>query len=112
MRKILISKLVLLSFFISACTFYRPDIRQGNELEMDAIAKLKTGMSKRQVTFIMGTAGLRDPFHKNRWDYVHTLKQPGKDMVRQHLVLYFENDLLVRIDDSQLAVTSLKESKN
>lgn len=108
MRKILIYKLVLLSVFISACTYYKPDIRQGNEFEPEAIAKLKTGMSKRQVIFLMGSPALRDPFHKNRWDYLHTLKKPYQGTVKQHLVLYFENDLLVRIDDSQLAATSLK----
>jgi outer membrane protein assembly factor BamE len=108
MRKILISNLLLWLLTASGCTIYKPDIRQGNELEQDAIAKLQTGMSKRQVFFIMGSPVIRDPFHKNRWDYVHTLKKPYQPTVRKQLVLYFENDVLVRIDDSELAARELK----
>lgn len=108
MRKILISQLLLWLLTATGCSIYKPDIRQGNELEPEAIAKLKTGMSKRQVIFIMGSPVIRDPFHKDRWDYVHTLKKPYQPTVRQQLVLYFENDALVRIDDSQLAPTELK----
>lgn len=87
---------------LSGCSIYKPDIQQGNVLESKKIEKLKTGMTKRQILFLMGTALLKDPFHKNRWDYIHTLKKSDEDMTIQRLTLYFENDLLVRIDNSQL----------
>lgn len=108
MRKILITALIVLSFCFSACTIYKPDIRQGNELEEEAIAKLHTGMTKSQVAFILGSPSLQDPFHKNRWDYIRTLKQANKEMERRHLILFFENELLVRIDKSQLNNTVSK----
>lgn len=89
-------------YALSGCSIYIPDIQQGNVLESKKIEKLKTGMTKRQVVFLMGTTLLKDPFHKNRWDYIHTLKKSDEDMTIQRVTLYFKNELLVRIDDSQL----------
>ena len=103
MRKILIPALFLCLSAISSCTAYRPMIQQGNILEPDQISKLKPGMNKRQVTFVMGTPLLEDPFHKNRWDYVHTLEPSNsKKITFQRLTLYFDKDTLVRIDTSAL----------
>lgn len=108
MRNILIPALFLSLCVTSGCSVYRPTIQQGNILETEQISKLKPGMSKRQVMFVMGTPLLQDPFHKNRWDYIHTVK-PGSrpEMTFQRLTLYFDNDTLVRIDDSELAEKNL-----
>lgn len=102
MRKILIPGFVVLSVLLAGCSFYTPDIQQGNLLDEKEITKLTTGMTKRQVMQIMGTTLLNDPFHKDRWDYIHTHKSQHSDLRRQRLTLYFENGLLVRIDDSEL----------
>jgi outer membrane protein assembly factor BamE len=109
MRKIHIPALLLCFIAINGCTAYVPTIQQGNILDADQYDKLKPGMSKRQVSFVMGTPLLQDPFHKNRWDYVHTIK-PGnsKKTSIQRLTLYFENDSLARIDKSELAKHTLK----
>ena len=103
MRKILIPALVVCLCASVGCSIYRPTIQQGNILEPEQIGKLKPGMTKRQVMYVMGTPLLQDPFHKDRWDYIHTVK-PGSSpkMTSQRLTLYFENDTLVRIDDSDL----------
>jgi len=108
MRKILIHTLLLASLALSACSIYRVPIHQGNVLEEKDIAKLELGMSKRQVTFVMGTALLHDPFHSDRWDFINTVRQDGKDTVMQRLTLHFENDTLVKIDDSALAPVTLR----
>ena len=103
MRNILICSLLLGLGILSGCSVYRPTIQQGNILDTDQISKLKPGMSKRQVLFVMGTPLLEDPFHKNRWDYIHTVK-PGSSssMSIQRLTLYFDKDTLQRIDKSEL----------
>jgi outer membrane protein assembly factor BamE len=108
MRKILIPALIVCLNLISGCTPYRPTIQQGNILDADQYDKLKTGMTRSQVTFLMGTPLLKDPFHKNRWDYLHTVK-PGDNKITtiQRLTLYFDNDKLVRIDKSELAKHAL-----
>ena len=43
---------------------YKIDIQQGNVIEQDMINKLKPGMDKNQVKFIMGTPVIVDPFFK------------------------------------------------
>lgn len=87
---------------LSACSAFRPDIQQGNVLEADQVKKLTIGMSKKQVSFLLGSPLLQDPFHRNRWDYIFTLKQPDVPMIRQRLTLYFKDEALEKIDDSQL----------
>jgi outer membrane protein assembly factor BamE len=104
MRKILIPILVLLILPIGACSVYRPTIQQGNILDIEQVDKLKLGMSKRQVTYVLGTPLLEDPFHTDRWDYLHTIKDGNNQkMSIQRLTLYFENGSLARIDKSNLA---------
>jgi len=109
MRKILIPSLLVWLALMASCSIYRPTIQQGNILSMKQIDKLKPGMSKRQVLFVMGTPLLEDPFHKNRWDYVHTVKS-GKTSITtiQRLSLYFNKDGLARIDKSAIQESVLQ----
>jgi len=109
MRKILITSIML--FLTSACSVYKIDIRQGNVLEPKSIDKLKVGMTKQQVLFIMGDPLLKDPFHTSRWDYVHMLTPGGGKTLRKQFTLYFDADRLSRIDDSQLETVTLGKIK-
>ena len=110
MRKILITTLVLAGLVMGnhGCSAYRIDIRQGNTLEAEVVDSLRVGMSKQQVTFLLGTPLVRDPFHPNRWDYVYTFKPGGGEMTRQHVSLFFEGDELVKIDKSGFTATTNK----
>lgn len=108
MRKIsLLIFSFLFSQFLISCA-YKPDVQQGNTFNEKQISQLKIGMTPQQVTFIMGTALLKDPFHKNRWDYIYTIKKQHFKVERQVLTLYFENDKLSKIDDSQVNKATLK----
>lgn len=49
------------------------------------------------MLFVMGTPSVRDPFHKERWDYVQTFSRRGGPMVERTVTLRFENDLLAQI---------------
>lgn len=102
-------KLVLLSTLLASCSYlsspvlspYKMDIRQGNYITSEMREKLKLGMSKHQVRYVLGTPLISDAFHGNRWDYIYSLEQHGKMVEKQRLTLYFEGDNLVRIDDGQ-----------
>ncbi|MEJ2361102.1 MAG: outer membrane protein assembly factor BamE [Gammaproteobacteria bacterium] len=109
MRKILIPCLIFYLGLAAGCSVYRPNLQQGNILSTKAVDQLKPGMSRNQVIYVMGTPLLEDPFHKNRWDYIHTVKN-GKTQVTtiQRLTLYFENGKLSRIDKSGLKKRILK----
>lgn len=110
MRKLLIPALVAL--MVSGCGIvYRQPIYQGNLLEASAVDQLQAGMSKQQVIGLLGSPSIADPFHNQRWDYTSTQRTSRTGPVeRRNLVLYFENDALVRWDgdyfpeqDEQLA---------
>lgn len=96
--------LILLFPVLSSCATYKMDIRQGNYVTPDMRGKLKLGMTKTQVRFVLGTPMINDVFHGNRWDYVYRLKHDGKEIEKQNLTLYFEGDNLARIDDGSQPV--------
>ena len=78
-------------------SFYVIDIQQGNDITQEMVNKLKPGMSKDKVTYIMGTPLIVDTFHPNRWDYVYSFK-PGNGNRKQRLItLYFDEDKLSHV---------------
>ncbi|MFQ5658794.1 MAG: outer membrane protein assembly factor BamE [Gammaproteobacteria bacterium] len=77
---------------------YRLDVQQGNVIEQEMIDKLKPGMLKNQVRFIMGTPAVIDPFHPDRWDYIYTFSKGGGKRKRLHVTLHFKEDKLTYLD--------------
>jgi len=76
---------------------YRPDVQQGNVITQEQVDQLVPGMSKSQVRFLMGTPMLVDPFHRERWDYVYTMRKGNGDKTDSRLSIFFVNDRLDRI---------------
>ncbi|MDD4888147.1 MAG: outer membrane protein assembly factor BamE [Thiomonas sp.] len=105
-------RIVLLSVLLASCgsfsvpllTPYKMDIRQGNYITQEMRDKLKQGMTRVQVRYVMGTPLISDAFHGNRWDYVYRLEHDYQVVEKHRLTLYFEGDSLSRIDDSDLNV--------
>jgi len=88
-----------LSLSLTACEPHRIDIQQGNKIKPETLEKLKVGMTRKQVVFLLGTPLLKDPFHQDRWDYIFYLK-PGNQAVKQSRVtLHFKQGRLIKIDD-------------
>lgn len=84
---------------------YRVDVRQGNYVSQDMVARLRPGMTRDQVRFALGTPLVSDLFHADRWDYVYRL-QPGRGPVQQRrLIVYFEDGKLVRVGGDVVAET-------
>jgi outer membrane protein assembly factor BamE len=93
-----------LAFGLGACSpIYKLDIQQGNLFSKSLVDSLKPGMTKRQVTLVMGSPSVVSPFDQNRWDYISTLRQGNGRMQSKDLVLYFENDALSRIEGDYFA---------
>ncbi len=87
----------------TGCDPHRIDVQQGNRIKPEVFSQLKTGMTRSQVVFLLGTPLLQDPFHNNRWDYIYYMK-PGNDKAKKsRLTLHFEGDILAVIDDSGYA---------
>lgn len=100
-------RLILLSLLLTSCSYvsspllspYKMDIRQGNYITAEMREKLKIGMTRHQVRYVLGTPMISDIFHGNRWDYIYRMEQRGEVVEKQQLTLYFEGDNLVRIEE-------------
>jgi outer membrane protein assembly factor BamE len=73
---------------------YRLTIQQGNIVSQEMIDKLKPGMTKSQIQFILGNPILQDSLDQDRWNYIYSLHIPGSDLVQRELVIYFEENRL------------------
>lgn len=92
--------LVLALVGLAGCSWvapYKLDVQQGIVIEPEALAQLKEGMSQAQVSFLLGTPLLRDPFHADRWDYVTYERKHGSLDKPLHVTLVFKEQKLVRI---------------
>jgi outer membrane protein assembly factor BamE len=82
---------LLLVGLLASCSFpkfklprvYKLAVQQGNVITQEMVDKLKPGMTRSQVAYIMGEPILRNTFNDARWDYVYAISIPG----------YFEQDL-------------------
>ena len=83
---------------IPGITPYRMDIQQGNYVSQDAVAQLKTGMTRDQVRFLLGTPLLTDIFHGDRWDYIYWREAPDGRRESRKVALYFNDGKLERME--------------
>lgn len=77
---------------------YTLDIQQGVVIDQDMIARLKPGMSRLQVGYVLGSPLLADPFHANRWDYVYYTRKKGVVSKPHNLTVFFKEDKLERFE--------------
>ncbi|MDC8014413.1 outer membrane protein assembly factor BamE [Tahibacter soli] len=90
---------ILLALCAGGCgVIYKVDIQQGNLLSKDTVDQLKPGMSKRQVSLLLGTPSITSPFERDRWDYVSSIQRRGRTIETKSLTLTFEGDALARIE--------------
>jgi len=82
---------------------YKIDVQQGNYVNQEMVAKLKPGMTRSQVRFILGTPLVVDVFRTNRWDYVYVYEKAGRLAEHRKLTVIFEDDRLARIEGDVIA---------
>lgn len=95
MQKLLICLFTLL--VLTGCA-HKIDIQQGNPVSLETLAKVKPGMDRDQVRFILGSPLLTDPFHQDRWDYYYSMQKGGDAPERYGATLYFSGNTLERIE--------------
>mgnify|MGYP003867212625 CR=1 FL=1 len=76
---------------------FKMDIQQGNVVTSEMLLKLRPGMTRSQVKYILGTPLLVDSFHSNRWDYFYQLRKQGKVVNQRRVILDFEGGLLAHV---------------
>jgi len=78
---------------------YRIEIQQGNFLSQEMVSRLKPGMSRDQVRFVLGTPLIADSFHADRWDYVFRRQRVNSNELEQRkIAVFFEDGKLRRIE--------------
>ena len=91
-----------LDFSMPKVELYKPTITQGSDLEIDAVKKIKIGMTKDDVINLIGTPSINDPFHQDQWDYIHHSSIDGEKLTHYRLTLIFSGNYLTEIDSSGL----------
>ena len=78
---------------------YTPPIHQGNDniLDKRKVRRLKLGMTREHVRFLMGDPVTPSMFNMDRWDYVYYLIPSKGKRVSRKMSLFFERGRLVRI---------------
>ena len=89
----------LLAIAAAGCV-YRMDIQQGNLLDYEQVDQVEVGMTRSQVRFLLGTPMVIDSFESERWDYIYSLRRGHSSKVeKRHLVVWFEGDKVIRIEE-------------
>ena len=83
---------------------HKMDIRQGNMVTPEMRSKLKVGLSRAQVSAVLGTPLVNDALHANRWDYVYRFEQDRKLIQQQSMTVFFDGDVVARIEDGSMPV--------
>lgn len=101
MRRILLPLLFI--SLLAGCSVprigpHRIDVQQGNALDQENVARLKLGLNRAQVRFLLGTPLVVDPFRTDRWDYVYLFYKSGQLTEQKRVTLFFEGDTLARIE--------------
>ena len=102
-KSALAARIVLLGtavFALNACSLprlprlHKVVIQQGNVVTQEMIDKLKPGMTREQVAFVMGQPVMQNTFNNDRWDFVYSLEVPGVLRQTAIVTLYFETEVL------------------
>ncbi|AVQ06594.1 TPA: outer membrane protein assembly factor BamE [Xanthomonas vasicola pv. zeae] len=116
MRNLLLVAAVALS--TAGCgIIYKQPIYQGNLIKQTAVEQLQVGQSKQQVSALLGTPSIPDPFHAQRWDYTSTQRVDRLAHTEvKNFTVFFENEQVVRWEgdyfpsqDEQLAKAAPKQ---
>jgi len=85
---------------LSACSswVFRIDVPQGNFLDEQDVEKLRIGMTKEQVIFVLGNPVLRDSFNKDTFYYVYEMKRGMKSRGED-----FRKDLIISFNDDKVS---------
>ncbi len=115
MKKILITIVCILPIFAIGCSkmipSYRIDVQQGNIIHQHDINRVRPGMTKKQVSFVLGTPLIRDAFNQDRWDYIYTLNHGRRKAIKKRVSVLFSNDKVIGVEGDLKPQTDTPASK-
>ena len=85
------------TLLLVGCSFpgiYKDHVKQGNQLITERIERLKIGMTRDQVQFLLGSPITVNTFNPNRWIYLERIDFDGSVQQNNYLIVNFKNDLV------------------
>ena len=86
---------------------YRIDVPQGNFLDERDVEKLRVGMTKEQVIYVLGRPVVQDSFDNDTWYYVYDMKRGmvkrGEDFQKQMIITFEDNKVASVEGDFELS---------
>jgi len=77
---------------------YSVDVQQGSVIEQTDLARLRPGMTERQVIHLLGTPDIVEPVAGHRWDYVYTLERDKRRVAYERVTVFFENGRVSEVE--------------
>jgi outer membrane protein assembly factor BamE len=78
---------------------YKVDIPQGNYIDEQQVEKLRIGMSKEQVKFVLGTPMIKNSFRDTTWYYIYRLKTgKGAEYNKRLIATFDDSDKLISVE--------------
>ena len=77
---------------------HKINIQQGNLVTQKMIDKLKPGMTREQVIYIMGRPLVDSLFDDSAWHYIYTYSESRQTPSQRDITLYFDGDKLIRFE--------------
>lgn len=81
---------------VSGCSFpgvYKINVQQGNIVTEDMLAKLRVGMTRKQVHFVLGNPVVENLFDDQQENFIYSYQKAGGDTLQQHVTIFYENGL-------------------
>ena len=98
MKKLLVVIISLILFSCSSTDLYRVTITQGTVFTQEDLDKLEVGMTKDQVSFVLGQPSFENFFEKNVWNYLYKISTGDEiDLERKVKIIFDEKNLLSEI---------------
>ncbi|SJN35016.1 Outer membrane lipoprotein SmpA, a component of the essential YaeT outer-membrane protein assembly complex [Vibrio casei] len=87
----LVSTLLLSGCSLIEPLVYRIDIAQGNYVEQPDVDKLRIGMTKEQVRYVLGSPMLVQNGYPDTWFYIYHFTHGHDDSVQKNFVVKFDS---------------------
>lgn len=83
---------VMFTCALTGCALrpYENPVQQGINLNPSQVAKLQTGMTQNQVSYLLGTPNLVDLYNANTWYYIYTNQENHQPRVQHQLIVQFD----------------------
>ena len=89
MKKLLVVIISLILFSCSSTDLYRVTITQGTVFTQEDLDKLEVGMTKDQVSFVLGQPSFENFFEKNVWNYLYKISTGDEiDLERKVKIIF------------------------